>query len=448
MDLSKDKNIFKNIGLSLIYKPIGIIISLMLIPLTVKYLGNTLYGLWATILSVVSWMNYFDIGIGNGLRNHLAREITLKNYKEARGYISTAYIVVSIISLSIFIILGILFYFLNWNFIFNTQLLNKDEFLLVMLVTLIFLSLNFILKIVTTIYYSFQKASIIGLMQILNQIFNLVAIYILFKSDIKNKLLMMTIIYGLSNLVVNVIFSIIIFREKKDLSPRLKYFEKEKIKDLTGLGIKFFVIQIVAMIIFTTDNLIITKLFGPEEVTPYNVVFKVFSIGIMLHGIIITPLWSAFTKAYAEKDFNWIKKTMKKLKILQILVILGSGILILVFPKIVKIWIGSNLIIPLNLIMMFALYTIISTYCNIYAYFFNGIGEVDFQLKIAVVQGIINIPLSIYLAKNLQMGVTGVILATNITLLLAAFTYPFKYKKMMKGMEGEGKVLVKIKKEY
>jgi len=432
--VSKDKNILKNIGLSFIYKPIGILISLALIPLTVKYLGNTLYGLWATILSIVSWMNYFDIGIGNGLRNHLAREITLENFKESRSYISTAYIVVSLISGILFVVLSILFYFLDWNSLFNTKVLEKEELLLVMGVTLLFLSLNFILKIITTIYYSLQKPSMIGLMQIFNQLLNLIGIYLLTKSSIANKLLMVTVTYGLSTLLVNITFSTIFFIKNIELSPKWNYFELNKVKSLTGLGVKFFIIQIAALIIFTTDNLIITKLFGPEEVTPYSVTFKVFSIGIMIHGIIITPLWSAFTKAYTEKDFKWIKVAVKKLNLLQLLIVLGSGTLTLVFPYIIKIWIG-NMDIPRIIIIMFAFYVVLSTYCNIYAYFFNGIGEVDFQLKIAIIQGVLNIPLSIFLAKVLELGVTGVILATNLTLLLAALSYPFKFRKLIKELE-------------
>ena len=446
--MSKNKEVVKNIGLSLLYKPIGIIISLILIPITIKYLGNIVYGLWATILSIISWMNYFDVGIGNGLRNHLTKEIALKNYKTAREYIGTAYVVITVISLIIFIIISVIFYFFNWQNIFNTESYENSELFLIMFINLAFISVNFVLKLVTTIYYSLQKSSIIGIMQISNQFLNLIGIYSLTKIKYSKGLLGVSLVYGLVSLIINLIFSIILFSKNRDLLPNIKDFKVDKIKSLMGLGIKFFVMQIAAMIVFATDNLIIIKLFGPEEVTSYSITFKIFSIIIMVNGIIITPIWSAITKAYVQKDIKWINKILKKLNLLWIFIIIGSITLCFIFPYIMKFWIKTDIEISIDLIIMFAFYTIISTFCNNYAYVFNGMGEIDLPFKIAIVQGIVNIPLSIYFAKYLSMGVAGVILGTNVTLMVGALILPFKYKMKKKEMEEEGKVPVKIKKEF
>lgn len=433
--MSKNKEVLRNIGLSILYKPIGILISLALVPLTIKYLGNTSYGLWATILSIISWINYFDIGIGNGLRNHLAREITVKNYKESREYIMTAYGSVAFISIIILLALTILFKVSNWNSIFNIESYTNQELFLIMLVNLGFIAMNFVLKIVATIYYSLQKSSTVGLIQILNQLFNLIGIYSLYKIEYAQSLLGISVAYGLSMVLSNIIFTLILFIKNKELIPKFKDFKYDKVKSLSGLGIKFFIIQIASMIIFTTDNMIITKLLGPQEVTPYNVTFKVFSIVIMLHSIIITPLWSAITKAYAEKDIEWLKRVLKKLNQMNILIIIAIVIINLLFSFLIKIWIGEEVLIPKLMVYMFSLYTILSIFCNNYAYYFNGLGEIDFQLRIAVVQGIVNIPISIFFAKYLGMGSIGVILGTNITLLLAALTYPFRLNILLKNMK-------------
>ncbi len=435
--MSKSKDVLKNIGLSVLYKPIGIVISLVLIPLTIKYLGTTTFGLWSTILSIISWINYFDIGIGNGLRNHLTTEITAKDYKNSREYIMTAYGVVALISIVMLFLLSMLFKILNWNSIFNIEIYTNNELFFIMILNLIFILMNFILKIVATIYYSLQKSSTVGLIQILNQLFNLMGIYYLDMIGYSQNLLGISLVYGLAMALSNIIFTMILFKKNKELTPKISDFKIEKIKSLTALGMKFFVIQIAAMIIFTTDNMIITKLFGPEEVTPYNITFKVFSIIIMLHGIIITPLWSAITKAYTEKDMKWLKKVLLKLNQINIIIVAGIIILNLIFPFLIKVWIGDMVLIPQNMIYMFSVYTIITIFCNNYAYFFNGLGEINFQLKIAVIQAIINIPISIFFAKNLEMGSLGVILGTNVTLLLAAITYPFSLRRTLNKISKE-----------
>lgn len=48
-------------------------------------------------------------------------------------------------------------------------------------------------------------------------------------------------------------------------------------------------------------------MFGPDQVTIYNLSYKYFSVLIMAFSIVISPLWSAITEAYVRKDFKWFK---------------------------------------------------------------------------------------------------------------------------------------------
>lgn len=45
---------------------LSIIISLLLVPVTLNYLNSYEYGVWLTLSSILVWINYFDIGLGNG----------------------------------------------------------------------------------------------------------------------------------------------------------------------------------------------------------------------------------------------------------------------------------------------------------------------------------------------------------------------------------------------
>ena len=67
-----EKNLKKNSVLLAVYKAVSMVLSMLYVPVILGYLGTGLYGIWATILNVISWVNYFDIGIGNGLRNKLS----------------------------------------------------------------------------------------------------------------------------------------------------------------------------------------------------------------------------------------------------------------------------------------------------------------------------------------------------------------------------------------
>lgn len=51
----------------------------------------------------------------------------------------------------------------------------------------------------------------------------------------------------------------------------------------------------------------------------------------------------------------------------------------------------------------------------------------------SIVTSIINIPLSVYFARNLGMGISGVILATIVCLLVGSILHPLQYYRIIKG---------------
>lgn len=430
VNLSNSKIVLKNIGFGILFKPISILLSFIITPITISLLGNSIYGLWATILSIISWISFFDVGIGNGLRNHLSTAISKKDYDSAKQYIATGYIVIIFISIFLIGILTLFAYFFDWKAILNTNLYSRKELSIVLVINFIFISINFVLKLVTTIFYSLQKSFISSIIQISHQALVLFGVLYLTNNGYTKDLVAISIVYGLASICVNMIFTLILFITNAELRFKCSDFKKSKIRELSDLGVRFFIIQIAAMIIFTTDNLIISNLFGPEEVTPYNITYKLFSVITIIHTIIITPIWSAVTKANSENNKNWIRLVIKKQNHLQLLIIIASLVLVMFFHRIVGIWLGGNTVnISFFLVISYAFYTVLSTWCNSYSYIMNGLGLVNFQLVIAIIQGVVNIPLSILFAYNFKLGITGVILGTNITLLIAAILYPLYLKR-------------------
>ena len=68
-----------------------------------------------------------------------------------------------------------------------------------------------------------------------------------------------------------------------------------------------------------------------------------------------------------------------------------------------------------------------------FAYFVNAINKLQLQLYTSVVAALINIPLSIYLVKSLELGLEGVVLATVISLSIFAVLAPIQVFKIIYG---------------
>jgi len=177
--------------------------------------------------------------------------------------------------------------------------------------------------------------------------------------------------------------------------------------------------------------MIITQLFEPAKVTPYNIAFKYFSIITMIFVIIITPFWSAFTEAYVKKDIKWIKKSVQKLIYIWA-VLCGLALIMLCLSNFAyKVWIGKSVHVPFSLSIGMLLFVVIISWNHVFIYFINGVGKIKLQFYSSVMESLVNIPLSILLAKYLELGSVGVILATSICIFPRSIWAPIQYYKII-----------------
>ncbi|NTW25561.1 MAG: oligosaccharide flippase family protein [Lentimicrobium sp.] len=421
----------KNILYSFLIKGISIVISFLLVPLTLGYLGANDYGIWLTLSSVVAWFGFFDIGLGNGLRNKFAEALALGDKVLARSYVSTTYFGLSAIFAILWLIFFIISFFVDWQAVFNTPAGQTDNLhALVVYVFSLFL-IRFVLKLLAIIITADQRSAISNTFDPLSNVISLIVIYVLTITT-DGSLMNLALAVTASPIIVLLVASFVFFsREYHDFRPSFKYVKLNQLKELTGIGFQFFLIQIAVLVIFSTDNMIITQILGPEHVTPYNIAFKYFNSITMAFAIIMKPLWSAYTQAYTINDIPWIRRITGKLTRFWLVILALVIIMILVSGPFYKFWVGEEIKIPFLLTVFMGVFILISTWNNVYVYFINGTGKIRFQLYSSLFAAALNIPVSIYFARDLEMGAAGVILATCICLFPGTILAPIQYFKII-----------------
>ena len=431
---NRTKVVKKNILASLFVKGLSIVTSLLLVPATLDLIDTEKYGLWITIYSIVTWFNMMDIGLGNGFRNKFTQAISLKKLSEAKEYLSTLYTSTFLISIAIVVIYFIISPFLNWNSILNTSNTFNEDIDKILAFVFVLFAIQLTVKNVTTILLALQKTALSGFVIFLGNLLALVAIYTLGKLGMAT-LFSIALSFMLAPIIVWMLATIYLFKTSlKDLSS-IK-ISVSKFSEIMGLGIKFFFIQIAAIVMFGSGNFIITRLFGPSEVTPYNIAYRLFSASITIFAIIKAPFWSAYTEAFVLKDYKWVKKSLNKLIQLWAGFSLIIGVALIFSNFIYDFWIGGKVDISWGLSVQFAIYAILMSWTGIFSQLLNGIGIIKLQLIIALIQCVNVIPLGIFLAKNLGFGSTGVVLSINLNLLLAAV---FLYVQSNKIINGKAK---------
>ena len=420
----RTRNYLRQIKGAVAYRAVAMGASFLAIPLMIGYLGQEQFGVWSTLLTVMSWIVFFDLGVGNGLRNKVAESLAKNERVEAARYIASGYTLIGLIALAVWVIVTVTSYFIPWQTVFNTHAIPEVTLRTTIQIAAFFIVLNFWIGLIGALLGAVQKTSLVALGQLITNLAVLGLVFMLTKTT-DASISQLALVYGLSLVLANILLSLWFYRRHPEFRP-YPYLDKQHVRPLLHVGLQFFTIQLAVLVIFTTDKMLITQLFGPQYVTQYEVVFKLFSVITFVHTLISAPLWSAYTDAYHREDFVWIQKMLRKQLMVFGGVILAVLALGLSARPIIAVWIGRELVVSLPLIIVMGIFVLISIWNNIFAMLVNGIGKIRLQLYTAVVAMLVNIPLSMFFATYLGLGLSGIVLGTICSLLLAAVVLPIQ----------------------
>lgn len=420
----------KSIFRMLINKGASIVLSLLYVPLFLSLLDQTRYGIWVTIMSLINWIGFFDIGIGQGLRNLLAENLAKDDLIASKKIVSTSYIVITI-TFSLIVILFLFIYpFVDWYKIVNAPLSISQEINIVIIITLLLQCANFVLNLFRSILLACQKPDIASDMHLVTQFLSIVVLYV-FKYSIQfDTLIPIALTLTTIPIIVTITYSIYFFRKSlKFISPSLNYFDKRYIKSILSLGGSFFFIQIANLLLFQSNNLLISNLISPDAVSEYYIANKYMSLLFMVFTIISTPYWSAVTEAYTKADYSWIHRIKNNLLKVFVIFVFCGLVMIFISPFFFKVWIDNRVTINSTLIISLCIYNLLQILSNIYLSIINGIGKIKLQLIITIVQAICYIPLCITMCHH--FSILGIIISGIIMMLINCLVYSIQCKKLL-----------------
>jgi len=416
----------KNIAITFFLKGFSIVIGLVLVPMTINYVNATQYGVWLTLSSIISWFNYFDLGLGNGLKNKLAETNALEQHDKSVIYVSTTYAILIIISASVFVIFLITNHFINWARILNSSAGDLSKLSLIIFGCF---CVQFVTQIINTVLTAFHKPSKVSLINLIGQIVVVIVIYILTRNTTGSLINLAIVLAGIPVLVQ--FFASIWYygTEYRVVAPRFSAIDFSQAGDLLKLGGIFFIIQIGALILFQTDNIVITQLFGPKQVTVFNIAYKFFSVNIMAFTLILGPFWSAYTDAYTKNDFDWIRNSLKKTQQIWVVFSIVSILMLICSSYVYRLWLSGAIQVPFSISFAMMLYTIGYNFIFLLCYLLNGIGKIRIQLYVYLFSIFVNIPLAIFLGRF--FGVAGVTLSNVVIFIIMGFILFIQSRKVL-----------------
>ena len=414
-EIKNNKEMMKGSIISFLFKVFGYLLGLIIILLISKNYGSKglgIYSLSFTILSILVTISCF------GFDQSILRFITEYIGKNEKKKIYFLYKTIKKYILSISIILGLfLFLFSNWiNNFFQENIPFKIIAFVIPFSAINILNIQFIRSFrIIKISEFFRNVSIklLGIIILIILISFISNIYI----PIISISIAIIITFFLSNYYI----------KNKLLINNYKQIKKVNIKKLLNITFPIFISCILALLLDSTDIIILGLFSNIQDVGIYSLCLKLTGlISIIYHSIIIFVV-PKISQLY------WAKKSVKKIikftsRIILILSLPLLIVVILVAPIILKIF-GEEFIKGHYTLIILAISTFINGYVGWVGALFKVIGLEKTFMKLIFFTLILDIILDILLV--LKFGMIGVAISTLIsTTIIALFSVIIIRKKL------------------
>ncbi|MFC1551709.1 lipopolysaccharide biosynthesis protein [Candidatus Latescibacterota bacterium] len=400
---------------------ISIAINLVSIPIGLHYFGPVRYGIWLTLSSIIAYLNLSQLGIGTAIQTLIAKSVHPSHQRIILRRSLFLLTIISFTSLALFVMVS--YYYPGWvSILGKIPLSHKSETSETALILAVLLLIGQPTKAFLSTFVALQEKHWERFYFALTTIFGLVALVITIY--IKGGLLTLAMLRGLSNMTFGILSGFHLLYVHPDI--RLWHGLRERVLGAPSVlfilksSAYFFTSSIAAIIIWNTDNIVISHFLGPSMVTTYAITFKLFLVGTTFFTLVNNVLLPIYARAAGMKQFEWIQKTY--ISSIDISMIIGGLIWVggLAFAQdIINVWVGPTVNGSVLLIIALGGYCYSLCICNTHFIILSSINAMKNVVIISWFEAATNIGISIALIGHL--GISGVALGTFFAPLISSF---------------------------
>lgn len=385
--------------------------GLIVVPLTLNYLGAERYGLWMTVTSIVGLLAFADFGIGNGLLNALAAAYGRDDREAARESVAGAFFMLALVALALGLVFSLAYPLVSWPAVFNViSPQARTEAGPAVAVFIACFLLNIPLGVILRTQMGYQEGFLAFLWQGAGSLASLAALLL----AICWQGTLPWLVAALSGVpvVVTLLNGVALFGFQRPwLRPAWRYVRWRAARRIIGMGVYFFLLQVLGIVNYSSDNIIISQVLGAEAVAGYAVAMRLFSLLPVVLSMFIVPLWSAYGEAYARGDAAWIKRTFRTTLGWSFLISLAGGLVMVPWGQsIIHWWVGPQINLPFNLLLGMGVANLFNAFSGAVAMLFNGLNILRFQVIVMSVTAVLLLAAKIGATR--WMGLAGMVWGT------------------------------------
>jgi O-antigen/teichoic acid export membrane protein len=406
---------FKGVSSGYLLMLVNNLMSLWLIPYSLKFLSREEFSLYYIATDLMLWLGIVNLGTSSVFVTRVAQVLggASDTKKEVLALVNTAFFVQCFFALIIFI-LGISASFFLPLFFETSQ--YTSDFQNTFFILSFSVGIALIGQVFTGLLVASKQIHVDNLIQI-----------VLIIPRIGLTILLLHLGFGIIALAfVNLFVSVLgvaipyirVRRRLPHLTINLHFFERKRLKDFLGNGVWFSMGGIAGILILNMDRMVIGNFVGLALVSGFIITQKLYDIANKVVSQVVNVSRPYLASLFGRKDMKTLLSTYSALQALTILVSsFFATIIFLINKQFISLWVGEsffagddvNLFMALNFCLQAA---VLPNRVLLASTFY----KIRFHASIRFIEGAVNLSLSILLAQ--YMGMAGVVLASVITTVI------------------------------
>jgi O-antigen/teichoic acid export membrane protein len=390
-------------------------LALLIIPISLSYLGKERYGLWMLALSTLSCVGLLDAGVSPALKNKMAESFARRNEDAFHSYASMGWLLAfSVLALGI-VFLPVLAR-INWARIYGIagQAAGNEAQRLTLAcfaISALTLSLSFVEAL-------FASRMLLGTVYIYNMCAAFASAAAVFGAvHLRAGLVTLAVAASASQIAARA--ALLVTARRRGLIRfslplgRLRSL----LREVLPASASFLGIQVTGVILGAVPNLVTSRLAGLSAVATLAIGLRVVTLPLAFVEAIVPVHWPAFTIAWAKGNLDWIRGQFARL-VGTTSAVLGLYALAILFagPAVVHLWLRGSLSVPRSIMATLGLWLVLQGIGHWISTFLHSITDLHSQVICYIVQALTTTWMCVLLCP--RYGLMGISTAMVAALIL------------------------------
>jgi O-antigen/teichoic acid export membrane protein len=407
----------KNIGANWMLTLLSILSAYILMPYTIRVLGNVEYGLWILITSATGYLSLLVLGAPMTSVRFLSKSIAEKDYQKVNEYIggfAGLYLMLGLLCL----LAGAIIYAI-FPLVFNIPEASEDSVSRAMIIVVFSVAASFIGQLPSAIFSAHQDFVLRN--YVLASTIVLRFILTLALLTISPSIITVALVQAITIVIEFAVFWVVLHKTYPRISITVKRFEKSMLKEVLSFSVYVLILNLGLQLSYQTDALVIGAFQDPSQITFYTVANSITIYYMQFIIAIAAVVMPNATKLHTEGRLEELRGMFFKWSKLSLALTMAGGLFLLVFGgRFLGWWIGPEFEQASGtvLIILMLSFFILLPARGVAQPLIMGIGDPKKPTLFFLAMAVANLVISLVLVK--PIGIVGVAIGTAVPNILYA----------------------------